>query len=62
MHSVIKNVCDVDKEKHTVIVKWEGDEAKPDRFPTRNCYPMQSDETKKIIDERLSQLQLGENC
>ncbi|XP_047520597.1 histone deacetylase 6 isoform X1 [Pieris napi] len=59
MYSDVKNVCDVDKDKHTVIVKWEGDETRPDKYPTRNCYPLQSIETKRNIADRLRQLQLA---
>ncbi|KAH9628405.1 hypothetical protein HF086_015935 [Spodoptera exigua] len=52
------NVCDEAKEKHTVIVRWEGDETRPDTFATRNCYPVQDDGTKMRIAERLNHLRL----
>ncbi|XP_050554473.1 histone deacetylase 6 isoform X1 [Spodoptera frugiperda] len=52
------NVCDEAKEKHTVTVKWEGDETRPDTFATRNCYPVQDDGFKKRIAERLNHLRL----
>ncbi|KAG6441833.1 hypothetical protein O3G_MSEX002026 [Manduca sexta] len=50
------NVCDGQKQKHTVTVKWEGDETRPDRFATRNCYPLQDNATKLRIAERLNYL------
>ncbi|CAK1540301.1 unnamed protein product [Leptosia nina] len=58
LYSDIKNISDVDKVKHTVVVKWEGDETRPDRFPTRDCYPLQSDDTKRRINERLNELEM----
>ncbi|CAH2050846.1 unnamed protein product, partial [Iphiclides podalirius] len=55
------NVCDGAKRKHTVAVKWEGDETRPDSFATRDCYPKQDDSTKKRIAERLNHLRLVTN-
>ncbi|XP_073957715.1 histone deacetylase 6 isoform X3 [Choristoneura fumiferana] len=54
----IPNVCDRAKQKHTVAVRWEGDETRPDRFLTRDCYPLQDNETKRKILERLNHLRL----
>ncbi|XP_075976743.1 histone deacetylase 6 [Anticarsia gemmatalis] len=50
------NVCDEHKIKHTVTVRWEGDETRPERFLTRDCYPLQDDATKRRNDERLNYL------
>ncbi|XP_063899744.1 histone deacetylase 6 isoform X1 [Helicoverpa armigera] len=52
------NVCDANRLKHTVTVKWEGDETRPDTFATRNCYPVQDSKTIKRIAERLNHLRL----
>lgn len=52
------NVCDEQKEKHTVTVKWEGDETRPDTFATRDCYPLQDTDTKTRIAERLNHLRI----
>ncbi|CAK1602419.1 unnamed protein product [Parnassius mnemosyne] len=54
----IPNVCDGEKQKHTVTLKWEGDETRPEKFATRNCYPVQDDETKRKILNRLNHLRL----
>ncbi|KAL0850817.1 hypothetical protein ABMA28_006740 [Loxostege sticticalis] len=54
----VPNVCDGAKQKHTVAVRWEGDETRPDRFATRDCYPLQDSETKKRIMEKLNRLRL----
>ncbi|XP_032527662.2 histone deacetylase 6 isoform X2 [Danaus plexippus] len=45
--------------QHTVVMKWEGDETRADRFATRNCYPLQTDDTRKKIQDRLNHLQLA---
>ncbi|XP_072939655.1 histone deacetylase 6 [Epargyreus clarus] len=58
MDTSIPNVCDVDKEKHIVVVKWEGDETVPERYETRDCYPIQSETVIKTIMERLNHLQI----
>uniref|UniRef100_A0A2A4K9K1 UBP-type domain-containing protein n=1 Tax=Heliothis virescens TaxID=7102 RepID=A0A2A4K9K1_HELVI len=52
------NVCDGQRQKHTVTVRWEGDETRPDTFETRNCYPVQDSGTKRKIAERLNHLRL----
>ncbi|XP_028170950.1 histone deacetylase 6 [Ostrinia furnacalis] len=54
----VPNVCDRAKQKHTVAVRWEGDETRPDRFATRDCYPLQDNETKKKNMEKLNRLRL----
>lgn len=47
---------------HVVEKKFlGGDEPRPERFETRNCYPLQSSETKKKISERLQQLKITTN-
>ncbi|XP_041975577.1 histone deacetylase 6 isoform X2 [Aricia agestis] len=56
IHSSVQNVCDERREKHTVTVKWLGDETRPERFATRDCYPLQDDTTKRNIKERLEHL------
>ncbi|XP_068626172.1 histone deacetylase 6 isoform X1 [Battus philenor] len=60
MYSVggVPNVCDREKQKHTVSHKWEGDETRPDKFATRDCYPKQDDETRRKIVDRLNHLRL----
>lgn len=55
----IPNVCDDEKQKHTVSVKWEGDETRPDRYATRDCYPLQDNEVKRKISEKLDHLRIG---
>ncbi|KAI5645050.1 histone deacetylase domain-containing protein [Phthorimaea operculella] len=54
----IPNVCDREKQKHIPVVRWEGDETRPDKFATRDCYPVQDNETKRRIAERLSHLRI----
>ncbi|XP_063548311.1 histone deacetylase 6 [Cydia strobilella] len=54
----VPNVCDRAKQKHTVSVRWEGDETRLERFLTRDCYPVQDNETKRKIMERLNHLRL----
>lgn len=53
------NVCDGVKQKHTVTLRWEGDETRADSFATRDCYPLQDSETKRRIRERLNHLSIG---
>lgn len=55
----IPNVCDRQKQKHTVAVRWEGDETRPDRFATRDCYPLQDNETIRRNLEMLNRLRIG---
>ncbi|KAG7310384.1 hypothetical protein JYU34_003157 [Plutella xylostella] len=54
----IPNVCDGAKQKHTVVVRWEGDETRPDKFDTRDCYPVQDSKTKEDIAKRLNHLRM----
>ncbi|CAH2218593.1 jg13584 [Pararge aegeria aegeria] len=56
--TTVANVCDGEKEKHTVTVLWEGDELRSDVFATRDCYPVQSDETIRLFEEKLDHLSL----
>ncbi|XP_045775789.1 histone deacetylase 6 isoform X1 [Maniola jurtina] len=56
--TTVVNVCDRDKQKHTVSVRWEGDETRPERFATRDCYPLQDDATKQRIREKLDHLSI----
>ena len=51
-----------DIEIHKVEVKWEGDETRPDSFATRNCYPIQDNDTKRMIAEKLDYLKSGIIC
>lgn len=57
--TTVVNVCDGEKQKHTVTVKWEGDETRPERFATRDCYPLQDDATKLRIQQKLDHLSMG---
>ncbi|XP_052741818.1 histone deacetylase 6 isoform X1 [Bicyclus anynana] len=54
----VLNVCDALKQKHTVTVRWEGDETRADYYETRDCYPMQDNETKRRINEKLDHLSI----
>lgn len=46
-------------ELHKVIQKFIGaDEPRPEKFETRNCYPVQDNETLRRIAERLQQLKI----
>jgi len=42
-------------------VHYDWKEPKPDKYATRNCYPIQSDETIKTIRETLDRLILSTN-
>ncbi|XP_050669840.1 histone deacetylase 6 isoform X1 [Leptidea sinapis] len=55
--TTVKNVCDVTKVKHNVTVQYLGDETKPAKYETRNCYPVQDEGTKRLIEERLAYLE-----
>lgn len=44
---------------HKVVQEFKGGPPIPERFETRNCYPLQSDDLKRQICERLSSLK---NC
>ncbi|XP_026319696.1 histone deacetylase 6 isoform X2 [Hyposmocoma kahamanoa] len=57
----VPNVCDDEKQKHTVSVKWEGDETRPDRYATRDCYPLQDNEVKRKNREKLDHLRIVTN-
>lgn len=49
-------------ELHNVVQKFLApDEPRPERFETRNCYPLQSNETTQRIAERLQQLKTTTN-
>ncbi|XP_013183933.1 histone deacetylase 6 isoform X2 [Amyelois transitella] len=56
--ATVPNVCDGKKQKHTVTLRWEGDETRPETFATRNCYPLQDDKTKREIAQRLNHLRI----
>lgn len=43
---------------HVVEQKFIKGEPRPERFETRNCYPVQSNETLNKISERLQQLKI----
>ncbi|CAH0405173.1 unnamed protein product [Chilo suppressalis] len=58
MDKSVPNVCDGQKEKHIVSVRWEGDETRPERFATRDCYPLQDDNTKREIMDKLNRLEM----
>ncbi|XP_052750216.1 histone deacetylase 6 isoform X2 [Galleria mellonella] len=59
--TTVRNVCDGEKQKHTVVVRWEGDETRPPKYDTRDCYPVQDEGTKRRIAERLNHLKLVTN-
>jgi hypothetical protein len=42
-------------------VKYEWKELKPERYATRDCYPVQSETLARAIDERLDRLILSTN-
>ncbi|XP_028048601.1 histone deacetylase 6 isoform X2 [Monomorium pharaonis] len=42
--------------RHVVTVMYKGSEVKPDKYDTRNCYPVQSKETLETVDKKLNQL------
>lgn len=50
------NVCDVNKVKHTVAIRWEGDETRPEINLTRDCYPVQDNGARRLIADRLDYL------
>ncbi|KPI95125.1 Histone deacetylase 6, partial [Papilio xuthus] len=57
----VGNVLDIsgeEKQKHIVVHKWEGDETRPDKFATRDCYPIQDAETKRKNEDRLNHLRI----
>lgn len=47
---------------HKVVQAYNYSETKPDRFPTRDCYPVQSTEFLAKVAERLGKLRIGELC
>ncbi|XP_013133269.1 PREDICTED: histone deacetylase 6 isoform X1 [Papilio polytes] len=54
----VLNVDDELKEKHIVVHKWEGDETRPDKFATRDCYPKQDEKTIRKNEDRLNHLRI----
>lgn len=46
---------------HIVEQEFIGGEPRPERFETRNCYPVQSSETLERISERLRNLKITTN-
>lgn len=46
---------------HKVSITFHGGPPRPDRFATRNCYPLQSAETQRNIQERLDHLKITTN-
>lgn len=47
---------------HHVVQKFIGSgEPKPDTYPTRNCYPVQSTKTLNVIADRLRRLRMTTN-
>lgn len=50
------------KDLHTVEQKFIGSgEPRPERFETRNCYPVQSNDQLRRIADRLQQLKITTN-
>ncbi|XP_025261717.1 histone deacetylase 6 isoform X2 [Camponotus floridanus] len=58
MHSI--NSITHNKEeianRHVVMVTYKGNDFKPDKYETRNCYPKQSKEVLEVIDKKLNEL------
>lgn len=46
---------------HKVVSVFKGGPPLPERFATRNCYPLQSDEFLRRVDDRLNQLRISES-
>jgi histone deacetylase 6 len=46
---------------HVPEIKFEWNEPKPDKYATRDCYPLQNAELKRTIDEKLDNLCLTTN-
>lgn len=46
---------------HKVVEKFIGGEPKPERFETRDCYPLQSNKQLAEIAERLQKLKISTN-
>ncbi|XP_059616905.1 histone deacetylase 6 isoform X2 [Phlebotomus argentipes] len=47
------------RELHQVVSVFKGSTERPERFETRNCYPVQSEESLRKIDERLQRLEMS---
>ncbi|XP_012219597.1 histone deacetylase 6 isoform X2 [Linepithema humile] len=47
--------------RHVIIVTYKGSEVKPDKYDTRNCYPVQSTEVFDAMDKKLNDLILFTN-
>ncbi|GBP49135.1 Histone deacetylase 6 [Eumeta japonica] len=47
--------------RHHVQAKWLGDETRPDRFETRDCYPIQESALRQRLLDRLQELRLATN-
>lgn len=45
-------------DMHKVVQMYKWTEPTPERFPTREWYPMQTDDIKQIVAERLTKLQI----
>lgn len=45
-------------KRHHPVVKFIGNETKLDFYPTRDCYPIQEEETFKKLDQKLNHLKL----
>ncbi|XP_012543899.2 histone deacetylase 6 isoform X1 [Bombyx mori] len=43
-------------DRHEVLVRWRGDETRPSRFATRDCYPTQDEPTRRALEDRLDHL------
>ncbi|GAB0095288.1 histone deacetylase 6 [Sergentomyia squamirostris] len=46
------------RELHQVVTVFKGSLVRPERFDTRNCYPIQSEERLRKINDRLQQLEI----
>ncbi|XP_014256161.1 histone deacetylase 6 isoform X1 [Cimex lectularius] len=56
------NVCSIheppgeEEERHLPVVRYEYDEPKPEKYQTRNCYPIQTQEFIKSVNLKLDDI------
>jgi len=41
---------------YLLYICFRGSEVKPDKYETRNCYPIQNKETLEIVEKKLNEL------
>ncbi|XP_055712134.1 histone deacetylase 6 isoform X2 [Phlebotomus papatasi] len=49
------------RELHQVVSVFKGITERPERFDTRNCYPVQNEERIRTVNERLQRLEMSTN-